>query len=64
MNGLVKQIMVKEGDPVEKGQKLLIFEAMKMESEVTAERSGKVNSLKVKQGETVEAQAVLLVVAD
>lgn len=64
MHGLVKQILVKEGEPVEKGQKLLIFEAMKMESEVVSDRNGKVNSLKVKQGETVEADSVLLVVAD
>ena len=63
MHGLVKQLLVKEGDVVQKGQKLLIFEAMKMESEVVADRDGKVASLKVKQGETAEADAVLLVLS-
>ncbi len=63
MHGLVKQLLVKEGDVVSKGQKLLIFEAMKMESEIVADRDGKVSSLKVKQGETAEADAVLLVLS-
>jgi oxaloacetate decarboxylase alpha subunit len=64
MHGLVKELLVKSGDAVEKGQKLIIFEAMKMESEVLSDRAGRVNELRVKQGETVEADSVLLVVAD
>jgi len=64
MHGLVKELLVKEGDTVEKGQKLLIFEAMKMESEVVAGRAGRIATLHVKAGETVEASSVMLVVAD
>lgn len=64
MHGLVKQLLVNEGDAVNQGQKLLILEAMKMESEVLCDRPGKVASLKVKTGETVESDQLLLVLAD
>jgi acetyl-CoA/propionyl-CoA carboxylase biotin carboxyl carrier protein len=64
MHGVIKQLYVKDGDAVEKGQKLLIFEAMKMESEVVADHAGKVSGLKVKQGETVEAGSVMLFVGE
>lgn len=60
MHGLVKQMLVKEGDSVTAGQKLLIFEAMKMESELTAPKNGVVQKLHAKPGETVEAQQVLV----
>lgn len=61
MHGLVKQLLVNEGDVINSGQKLLILEAMKMESEVLSDRPGKVESLKVKLGETVESDQLLLV---
>jgi acetyl-CoA/propionyl-CoA carboxylase biotin carboxyl carrier protein len=64
MHGLVKQINVKEGDKVTAGQKLIIFEAMKMESEITAAKDGTVASVKVKAGETVEAKVLLMVIAE
>lgn len=64
MHGLVKQVLVKEGDAVTQGQKLLILEAMKMESEVLCDRAGKVSSLKVKTGETVESDQVLLLLTE
>ncbi|HEY9773350.1 MAG TPA: acetyl-CoA carboxylase biotin carboxylase subunit [Planktothrix sp.] len=63
MHGLVKELMVKEGDAVAKGQKLLIFEAMKMESEVMSDRDGLVSKLHVKSGQTVESDAVMLVLS-
>jgi acetyl-CoA/propionyl-CoA carboxylase biotin carboxyl carrier protein len=64
MHGLIKEVFVKEGDTVSAGQKLLIFEAMKMESDIVAARAGKVASLKVKAGETVEASALLVVLGE
>lgn len=54
MPGQVIQVMVSEGDAVEKGQALLILEAMKMEIRMVAPSGGKVTRLLVKQGETVE----------
>lgn len=62
MNGLVKQILVKVGDQVSSGQKLFIFEAMKMESEITATCDGKVDGINVKAGETVDSSTVLLTI--
>lgn len=64
MHGLVKEILVNVGDAITIGQRLLIFEAMKMESEIVAKRSGKVLSLAVKPGDTVEALALLMTVGD
>ena len=55
MHGLVKEVFVKDGDVVTKGTRLLILEAMKMESEVIADCDGKVSNLKVQVGETVES---------
>lgn len=63
MNGLVKQILVKEGDNITVGQKLVIFEAMKMEQELFAATKGKVTKILVKEGDNVEASALLLVVS-
>lgn len=60
MHGVVKQILVKEGDAVTEGQKLLILESMKMESEVLSDRNGQVDKISVKPGETVESDQLLL----
>ncbi|MCW5823858.1 MAG: acetyl-CoA carboxylase biotin carboxylase subunit [Cyanobacteria bacterium TGS_CYA1] len=62
MNGLVKQILVKEKEQVKAGQKLVVFEAMKMETDVTADLDGTVSSIKVKTGETVNANHLLMVI--
>ena len=62
MPGKIVAILVAEGDSVEKGQGLVIVEAMKMENEVRSPIAGEVKEIKVKTGETVDGGAVLLVV--
>lgn len=62
MPGKVIAVLVGEGDKVEKGQGLVIVEAMKMENEVRTPVSGEVREVKVKAGEALEAGAVLVVV--
>lgn len=63
MNGLVKDIFVKVGDSVTVGQKIALFEAMKMEQEIVAATAGKVTSIDVKAGDTVEAAALIMVIS-
>lgn len=64
MHGLVKELLVEVGSKVEKGQKLAIFEAMKMESDVVADRNGTVQEIKVKTGQTVDSGTLLVVIGD
>lgn len=58
--GSIMQVFVKEGDEVKVGDKLLIMEAMKMENNVLADKSGKVASIKVAPGDAVLQNDVLL----
>jgi biotin carboxyl carrier protein len=62
MPGKVIAVLVAEGDKVEKGQGLVIVEAMKMENEVHSPIAGEVQGIHVKPGDTVDAGAVLVVV--
>ncbi len=58
--GVILNIFVKEGDEVKKGDKLLMYEAMKMENVVLAERDGTVGSIKVAVGDNVLQDAALV----
>lgn len=51
--GLILEILVKEGDEVKVGQKLMKMEAMKMENDIQATRAGKISSIKVDVGDSV-----------
>jgi biotin carboxyl carrier protein len=62
MPGKVTAVLVSEGDAVEKGQGLIIVEAMKMENEVCSPITGEVKEIKVKAGDAVEGGAVLAIV--
>lgn len=62
MPGLIISLLVAEGQPVEKGQILLILESMKMQNELRAPRSGKISHLKVKSGDSVSQKQVLLTI--
>jgi biotin carboxyl carrier protein len=61
MPGRVVRVLVNEGDTVERGQGLVVVEAMKMENEIAASKAGRIRSLAVKPGQTVETGALLLV---
>lgn len=60
MPGLVVRVMVHPGELVEKGQKLLSLEAMKMEMTIYAERSGRIAEILVQPGTQVAAGDLLL----
>lgn len=51
--GTVINIMVREGDTVKVGQKLMILEAMKMENNIDSDKDGKVISIPVRPGQSV-----------
>ena len=60
MTGIVRAVNVKEGVAVDKGDKLIVMEAMKMETSLTAPRAGLVAEVFCAEGETVEGGAVLV----
>lgn len=60
--GVVNNILVKAGDEVKAGQTVLILEAMKMENNVNATKSGKVIEVKVNMGESVLEGTDLIVI--
>jgi biotin carboxyl carrier protein len=64
MPGRVVKLMARVGDAVEKGQALIIIEAMKMENEVKAKRAGTVRAVLVAEGESVEGGRTLIEVGD
>ncbi|MBU6450244.1 MAG: acetyl-CoA carboxylase biotin carboxylase subunit [Cyanobacteria bacterium REEB67] len=64
MHGLVKEVLVELGTYVKAGQKVIIFEAMKMESDLVADKDGKVKEVKVKAGQTVDAHALLILIGE
>ena len=54
MPGMVVKVNVSPGDPINKGQKLLTLEAMKMQTNLTSEREGKIAEVLVQPGVQVE----------
>lgn len=60
MPGLVLDVLVEEGDEVEAEQGLLVLEAMKMENELKAPSGGVVGAVHVKNGVSVDKEALLI----
>jgi len=58
--GTIISVLVKTGDKVTMGQKLLTMEAMKMENNVLSEKDGIVRNVLVKPGQTVAQNDVLV----
>ena len=63
MPGLVVSIAVAEGQEIKAGDTLAVIEAMKMENVLRAERDGMVKSIKVKPGESLAVDAVIMELA-
>lgn len=59
--GLIKNILVNDGDTVKKDQPVIVLEAMKMDNEITSPCNGKI-TIKVAKGANVETNAVLAVI--
>jgi pyruvate carboxylase len=63
MPGVVTIVLVREGQSVEKGQALLAIEAMKMETQLHAEHSGKIDSVLIRPGAQIDAGDLLIVIS-
>ena len=59
--GSVTEVLVKPGDKVKKGAKLMIYEAMKMKNVITAPFDATVQSVEVKAGDKLPKGALLAV---
>jgi acetyl-CoA/propionyl-CoA carboxylase biotin carboxyl carrier protein len=57
LQGNMWKVLVKQGDEVQEGQLLCIIEAMKMENEITAHKSGKIVELPITEGAPIQAGA-------
>ena len=57
--GQVAQLFVKDNDKVMRGDKILIIEAMKMETIINAEKSGTIQNLQVTSGDNVDSKDLL-----
>lgn len=60
MPGLIREIMTAEGAEVQKGDILLILEAMKMENALKSPRDGKIKKVHAVTGNAVEKGQVLI----
>ncbi len=60
MPGMVVSIPVQDGQPVKRGEVLVILESMKMQNELRSPRDGKVTRVRVKAGDRVEQKDTML----
>lgn len=63
MPGNILKINVAPGQKVEEGDVLIVLEAMKMENEIVAAKSGTVAQVAVSKGAVVETGAPLVIIA-
>ena len=64
MPGKILAVRVTPGQVVQKGEPLVVLEAMKMEHDVTAPHDGVVREVRVEPGQQVDAGAVLVVLEE
>jgi biotin carboxyl carrier protein len=62
MPGKVVRILIESGTKVEKGDGLIVVEAMKMQNEMRSPKHGHILEIRVSEGDTVSAGDVLMIV--
>ncbi len=62
MPGVVVRVLKKEGDRVEAGEVVLILEAMKMQNELRANKSGVIKQINAREREPVGMGQVLVII--
>ena len=63
MQGTIVKVLVEVGQAVEAGQAVVVLEAMKMENQIQAEKSGTVKEVRVQPGDTVGSGDIVVVIA-
>ncbi|AHF91233.1 acetyl-CoA carboxylase [Opitutaceae bacterium TAV5] len=63
MPGVIVDVLVKEGQTVEKGQTLVVLESMKMHNEFMAPRAGTVSSVRVAKDQQIEKNSLMLILS-
>jgi acetyl-CoA/propionyl-CoA carboxylase biotin carboxyl carrier protein len=63
MQGTIVKVLVEVGQEVEAGQSVVVLEAMKMENQIAADKSGTIKEIKVSEGDTVGSGDVVVVIA-
>jgi len=62
--GVILDLLVKKGDTVKVGQRLLVLEAMKMENNIEADKAGVVVSIAKNKGDSVMEGDILIVIGE
>lgn len=60
VTGIVIKVNVELGQAIQANDLIMVLEAMKMETNVTAHRAGKVKSVRVAQGDSVKVNQVVV----
>ena len=60
MAGIVVRLAAQVGQSLQAGDVLLVLEAMKMETNITAPAAGKLAAVKVNQGDSVQAGQIVV----
>lgn len=63
MAGVVIEVRVKDGSLVKKGDPVAVLSAMKMEMVISAQASGKVSELSVREGDSVDGSDMICTIA-
>ncbi|GHU46759.1 biotin carboxyl carrier protein [Clostridia bacterium] len=63
MPGTIIDIMVRTGDEVEEGEPIVVLEALKMENNIAAAKSGVISSVQVSKGATVQTGDTIVTIA-
>ena len=62
LSGSVVKLLVEKGSSVKKGDPVIVTEAMKMETTITAPMDGIVSEIHVKAGQRIESGDLLMVI--
>jgi biotin carboxyl carrier protein len=63
MPGLVVEVRLKEGDTVQKGDALVVLQAMKMENILKSPTDAVIKKIHIKKGDAIEKNQIMITFA-